>query len=289
MKIAVYGNTSQSRHLVSIKQLMRELCRRGAQLLLEPRFYEYLVEASGGEMLCCSPVKSDDFEADMAFSIGGDGTFLRTAQWIGKKEIPIIGINTGHLGYLADLGLDECFEWLDEVLSGNCEVEDRTMITAFCPERALGLSSVALNEVAILKQDTASMIDMDVRVNDATLASYLGDGLIVCTPTGSTGYNLSVGGPIVAPSAPVWVISPIAAHSLTMRPLVVDDGSVISVTTRSRVASYRLSIDGRSVSLPVGSTVVLRRADFVTRILKRRGHNFTDTLREKLFWGADNR
>ncbi len=268
---------------------MRELCRRGVRLLVEPRFYEYLIEAAKDEKLCCAPVENDSFDADLALSIGGDGTFLRTAQWIGKKEIPIIGINTGNLGYLADLGLDECHEWLDEVLSGNCDVEDRTMITASCLERSIAICPVALNEVAILKQDTASMINMDVRINDATLANYRGDGLIVCTPTGSTGYNLSVGGPIVAPSAPVWVISPIAAHSLTMRPLVVDDGSVISVTTGSRVASYRLSIDGRSVSLPVGSTVVLRRADYVTRILKLRGHNFTDTLREKLFWGADNR
>ena len=289
MRIAICGNTFQSRHLASIRELMQELSGRGVDLCVERSFYDYLAEALRDGMLFCTPVAGDDFEADMAFSIGGDGTFLRTAQWVGEKEIPIIGINTGHLGYLADISLGDCASWLDEVLAGNYEVESRTMIMASCPETAIGMSTVALNEVAILKQDTASMIDMDVRVDGATLANYLGDGLIVCTPTGSTGYKLSVGGPIVAPSAPVWVISPIAAHSLTMRPLVVGDGSVISVTTRTRVASYRLSVDGRSVSLPVGSTVVLRRAGFTTRVLKRPGHHYTDTLREKLFWGADNR
>ena len=133
------------------------------------------------------------------------------------------------------------------------------------------------------------MIDMEACVNGANLANYLGDGLIVSTPTGSTGYNLSVGGPIVAPSAPVWVISPIAAHSLTMRPLVVDDESVITVTTRSRAASYRLSVDGRGVSLPVDTTVILRRGGYVTRVVKQPGHHYTETLREKLLWGIDKR
>ncbi len=289
MKAAIYGNTYQQEHLGRIVGLMRELCRRGVDVYVERAFYDFLMRSVPGERWCCLPVDEELPQADIAFSIGGDGTFLRTAQWVGDREIPIIGINTGRLGYLADVSLGDCGRWLDELLSGGYIVENRTMIEAFCPEIEIDIYPLALNEVAILKQDTASMIDMEVHVNGTYLANYLGDGLIVSTPTGSTGYNLSVGGPIVAPSAPVWIISPIAAHSLTMRPLVVEDASVITVTTRSRAASYRLSIDGRAVSLPVDTSVTLRRGSYVTRVLKRPGHHYTDTLREKLFWGVDKR
>lgn len=133
------------------------------------------------------------------------------------------------------------------------------------------------------------MIDMEARIGDALLANYRGDGLIVSTPTGSTGYNLSVGGPILEPSAPVWAISPIAAHSLTMRPLVVSDDSVFTVTTHSRSDAYRLSLDGRSVSLAAGTTVTMRRAPFVTKVIQSQDHHFSDTLRDKLLWGIDKR
>lgn len=289
MTVAIFGNTFQQEHLALIMELMAELCRRGVDVCVEQGFYEYLIGEMSSGPVCCRPVRDGGLNADIAFSIGGDGTFLRTAEWIGDREIPILGINTGRLGYLADARLVDCGAWLDEVLSGNFDVESRTMIEASSPGHPIDICPLALNEVAILKQDTASMIEMDVKVNGISLANYLGDGLIVATPTGSTGYNLSVGGPIVAPSAPVWVISPIAAHSLTMRPLVVDDGCVISVTTGSRAASYRLSIDGRPVSLPVDTTVVLRRGAYCTKVLKLPGHNYADTLREKLFWGVDKR
>jgi NAD+ kinase len=133
------------------------------------------------------------------------------------------------------------------------------------------------------------MIDMETSLDGQHLATYRADGLIVSTPTGSTGYNLSVGGPIVAPTAPVWVISPIAAHSLTMRPLVIADDNVVEVTTTSRAESYRVSLDGRSISLPVGTTVTLRRAPYVTKVVQRIDHRFVDTLSAKLLWGIDKR
>lgn len=289
MKVAIYGNTYQHEHAALIANLIEALAEYGIEMGVEQSFYDYIRGLVPCVAKCCEPVDGGDFYADMAFSLGGDGTFLRTAQWVGYKEIPILGINTGHLGYLADVRLGELDKWLPQLVAGNYRVEDRTMIKADCPDFKIDIYPLALNEVAILKQDTASMIDMEACVNGANLANYLGDGLIVSTPTGSTGYNLSVGGPIVAPSAPVWVISPIAAHSLTMRPLVVDDESVITVTTRSRAASYRLSVDGRAVSLPVDTTVILRRGGYVTRVVKQPGHHYTETLREKLLWGIDKR
>ncbi|MDE5923020.1 MAG: NAD(+)/NADH kinase, partial [Muribaculum sp.] len=222
--------------------------------------------------------------------IGGDGTFLLTAQWVGDMQIPILGINTGHLGYLAATHMKDADEWIERLLKGDYDIETRTLIEveADC-HLAEEIWPYALNEVAVLKQDTSSMIEMKARINGSPLAVYLADGLIVSTPTGSTGYNLSVGGPILEPSAPVWAVSPIAAHSLTMRPLVVRDDSVIAITTCSRSGAYRLSLDGRFLSLPTESTVTLRKAPFATRVIKRPGHHFTDTLRDKLMWGLDTR
>ncbi len=289
MRIAVFGNRYQEAHIEELSTLFDLMSRHNVWVEMEESFYNYLCSALTSPPEVNDLIKGDDFNAAMALSIGGDGTFLRTAQRVGEKEIPILGINTGHLGYLADVTVNEANDKLQNLLDGKYHVESRTMIAVTSPDAKLNLWRYALNEVAILKEDTSSMIEMEATVDDSHLATYLADGLIVSTPTGSTGYNLSVGGPIVAPSAPVWAISPVAAHSLTMRPLIVADDSVISVTTRSRSETYRISLDGRSQTLPVGTTIEMRRAPFVTRVIQRLDHRFTDTLRSKLLWGIDKR
>ena len=289
MRIAVFGNRYQEAHIEELSTLFDLMSRHNVWVEMEESFYNYLCSALTSPPEVNDLIKGDDFNAAMALSIGGDGTFLRTAQRVGEKEIPILGINTGHLGYLADVTVNEANDKLQNLLDGKYHVESRTMIAVTSPDAKLDLWRYALNEVAILKEDTSSMIEMEATVDDSHLATYLADGLIVSTPTGSTGYNLSVGGPIVAPSAPVWAISPVAAHSLTMRPLIVADDSVISVTTRSRSETYRISLDGRSQTLPVGTTIEMRRAPFVTRVIQRLDHRFTDTLRSKLLWGIDKR
>ena len=289
MRIAVFGNRYQEAHIEELSTLFDLMSRHNVWVEMEESFYNYLCSGLTSPPEVNDLIKGDDFNAAIALSIGGDGTFLRTAQRVGEKEIPILGINTGHLGYLADVTVDEANDKLQNLLDGKYHVESRTMIAVTSPDAKLDLWRYALNEVAILKEDTSSMIEMEAMVDDSHLATYLADGLIVSTPTGSTGYNLSVGGPIVAPSAPVWAISPVAAHSLTMRPLIVADDSVISVTTRSRSETYRISLDGRSQTLPVGTTIEMRRAPFVTRVIQRLDHRFTDTLRSKLLWGIDKR
>lgn len=286
MRIAVFGNTYQEQHLDSLLQLFERLSHRNAWVEMERSFYNYLCRMLPTPPKVNDIITDDDFNAAIALSIGGDGTFLRTAQRVGSKEIPILGINTGHLGYLADVKVDEMDAGLDNLFNGDFRVENRTMIEVTSPDIKIDCWPYALNEVAILKQDTASMITMKASVDGAGLADYRADGLIISTPTGSTGYNLSVGGPIVAPQAPVWIISPVAAHSLTMRPLVVSDDSVVSVNTRSRTSSYRVSLDGRSVTLPVSTTIIMKRAPFVTKVVQRLDHRFVDTLRSKLLWGA---
>lgn len=289
MRIAVFGNRYQEAHIEELSTLFDLMSRHNVWVEMEESFYNYLCSVLTSPPEVNDLIKGDDFNAAIALSIGGDGTFLRTAQRVGEKEIPILGINTGHLGYLADVTVNEANDKLQNLLDGKYHVESRTMIAVTSPDAKLDLWRYALNEVAILKEDTSSMIEMEATVDDSHLATYLADGLIVSTPTGSTGYNLSVGGPIVAPSAPVWAISPVAAHSLTMRPLIVADDSVISVTTRSRSETYRISLDGRSQTLPVGTTIEMRRAPFVTRVIQRLDHRFTDTLRSKLLWGIDRR
>lgn len=289
MRIAVYGNSYQEEHLEELSALFELLSTHNAWVEIEASFYRYLCKVLPTPPKINDVIEGDDFSAAIALSLGGDGTFLRTAQWVGKKEIPILGINTGHLGYLADVRISDVGKCLECVFNGNHCIDSRTMIEVDCAETDVDGWPYALNEVAILKQDTSSMIDMEARIGDALLANYRGDGLIVSTPTGSTGYNLSVGGPILEPSAPVWAISPIAAHSLTMRPLVVSDDSVFTVTTHSRSDAYRLSLDGRSVSLAAGTTVTMRRAPFVTKVIQSQDHHFSDTLRDKLLWGIDKR
>lgn len=289
MRIAVFGSDYQQEHVQHLSAIFRELARRNAWVAVEERFYQYLCRLLPEPPQVNDVITGDDFDAALVLSIGGDGTFLRTARCIGPREIPVLGINTGHLGYLADAAADEFASRMDDIFEGRFRIESRTMIAVTSNATDFPDNAFALNEVAIMKKDTSSMIDMEAWIDGAHLANYLADGLIVSTPTGSTGYNLSVGGPIVAPQAPVWVVSPIAAHSLSMRPLVVDDRSVVSVTTRSRSESYRVSLDGQSFSMSVGTTITMRRAPFVTKVVQSLGHRFVDTLRTKLLWGLDKR
>ncbi len=290
MKIAIYGNMYQEDYLKQLSEFLEALSQSDIKVEMESRFYNYLCRLLPQEPQVDGVILGSDFEADMAISIGGDGTFLRTARWVGDKEIPILGINTGHLGYLADITVDEMIGAVDDLKNGLYKIETRSLIEVTSSRKEAIIDwNYALNEVAILKQDTSSMISVATKVNDVDLATYLGDGLIISTPTGSTGYNLSVGGPIVEPTAPNWIISPIAAHSLTMRPLVVGDSHELTITTTSRATNYRVSLDGRSVTLPVGSTIKLRKAPFVTKVVQRTKHNFGETLRNKLLWGVDKR
>lgn len=237
--------------------------------------------------------EDETLKADLVISIGGDGSFLRAARWVGNREIPILGINSGHLGFLADVTLEESDKVIEEIARMDLSIGERIMLHVEMetadPEAKLPDFPFALNEVAVLRDETASMISVDARLNGDPLAVYKADGLIIATPTGSTGYNLSVGGPIVTPSADCLVISPVAAHSLTMRPLVVPAQSEVTLRVDSRMPVFRLSIDSCSVILPLDVTLKLSRAPFVTKIAHRRDQNFAGTLREKMLWGIDAR
>lgn len=259
------------------------LAQAGVEIVMHRKIYDVLVHLMPKHLSCVRKVVSTpDFTADVAISIGGDGTFLRTAMWVGSKQIPILGVNAGHLGYLSGAGVDELPQVARELISGDFRCEKRSLLQVTSP--VVPIWPYALNEAALTKEDTSSMVIAEAYINKDKLASYRSDGLIIATPTGSTAYNLSVGGPIVAPSAPVWVLSPIAAHSLGMRPLVVGDNSEIGVTVQGRAANFRLSLDGRACTLPIGTKVTLHKAPFGINVVVRPGHNFTKALREKLHW-----
>ena len=284
MLIAIYGSRRQTPHAPQLQTLLHALAVGGAGIAMHPKLYEHLSGELGMSLpgvTVADPYRSPA-EADLALSIGGDGTFLRTAAWVAETGTPILGINTGNLGYLSALGIDEAVAHTDYILEGDYIVEPRTLLHV----QADGLRGwpYALNEAVVAKEDSASMITASATVGGRVLTDYRADGLIVSTPTGSTAYNLSAGGPIVQPSAPCWVITPICAHSLGMRPLVISDDMEISLKVTGRCKAFRLSLDGRSVALPQGTTVTMRRAGFRTNIVQLRCNEFPAVLRSKLMF-----
>lgn len=284
MKIAIYGSRRQAPYARSIKSLLRRLSLEGTEIYMVSKLYDHLESDLGISMpgVVAVPDGAPLPCVDMAVSIGGDGTFLRTAAWVAGTEVPIVGINTGHLGYLSAFSINDADIFVDAITTGNYDLERRAVLHVETP--AVNGYPYALNEVVMAKDDSSSMITASAAVNDRHLADYRADGLIVATPTGSTAYNLSVGGPIVQPTAPVWVLSPIAAHSLGLRPLVIDNDCHLRVRVEGRGRTFRLTLDGRQTTLPMGTEVILRHAEYDTIIVQRRGHDFTDVLQNKLMF-----
>lgn len=225
--------------------------------------------------------------ADMALSIGGDGTFLRTAAKVGESAIPILGINAGRLGFLADVQLSEAADVLPSMLAENrFNVEYRALLQLDIPCCTQPYQRFALNEVAILKRDVSSMVSVSVFIDGALLNTYDADGLAIATPTGSTAYAMSAGGPILEPRSNCFAIVPIAPHSLTTRPLVIRDGGVIDVKVKSRNNLFLVAIDGLPVHLTTEYQLRLTRASHNIGVVRRPEQTFFDTLRQKLMWGA---
>lgn len=286
MRIAVYGSKRQESSAEQIRLFLENLRRRGATAVMHRKLYNHLYGFMPRALAAVgSVVDGNDFEADLAVSLGGDGTFLRTAMWVGDKEIPIVGVNTGHLGFLTALPVDRLPQLLDELGGDAFRMESRGVLELCSPFIDPHSAPYALNEIAIAKVETSSMIKADVSIDGKPLAQYSADGLIVCTATGSTAYNLSVSGPIVQPTVDVCVLSPVAAHSLTMRPMVVDGRSAIRIVPSGRASHVRLSLDSRYYEIETGTPVEIRRAPFTVRVLQPADRSFADILRDKLHWG----
>lgn len=231
-----------------------------------------------------------DTACDMALSIGGDGTFLRTAAKVGRSGVPILGINAGHLGFLADVQLSEIESALPSILvEKKFEVDHRRLLKLEIPDCHQNYQQYALNEVAVLKRDQSSMVSVSVFVDGNLLNQYDADGLVIATPTGSTAYAMSAGGPILEPQSHCWCIVPIAPHTLTTRPLVIRDNCTLDIEVESRNNIYLVSTDGQTVHLTTQSRLRLRQGDYEIGVVRRPDHTFFDTLRAKLMWGKDGR
>ncbi len=286
-RISIYGSRRQDAYLKELAGLFSFLEGAGFQVTVHPKLANYLtdkgVDLSGADMSLRMPE-----DTGLVVSIGGDGTFMRAARWVGKSEVPILGVNTGHLGFLASCALDETIDMIGAICRGDVIVERRMMLRVQCGSLLEESWPYALNEVAVLKEESASMIKIRTNINGYFLADYRADGLIVSTPTGSTAYNLSSGGPIVEPTLDCIALSPVAPHTLTVRPLVVGGGSELELTVESRTREFRLSLDGRSFSLPAGERVWIKRAGFSTMLVRRKDSNFATILRDKLLWNASS-
>ncbi|MDD5861245.1 MAG: NAD kinase [Prevotella sp.] len=269
LKFAIFGNQYNEQEVIPyLERILQYLHERGAEANVEP----------------------DDFgNADFVISMGGDGTLLRAASRIGDREIPIIGINMGRLGFLADVLPQEIEPTLEKVFAGDYDVEDHTVIECEADGQQIDTVPFALNDIAILKRDTAAMISIRTYIDGDFLVTYQADGLVISTPTGSTAYNLSNGGPIIVPTSNSLCITPVAPHSLNIRPIVINDNMVITLNVESRSHNFLVAIDGRSVKMAEGTQLTIRKAPYVVKMVKQRNRRYFSTLHEKLMWGADYR
>lgn len=289
MTIAVFGNTFRPTVLNIMEIIFGYFNTRKVALLLDKELYTYCTEHSVVQPDQQLLITGDDFHADIALSIGGDGTFLSTAARIGSKNIPIMGINTGRLGFLADVPVDAVEKALDAIMQNQINIEERTLLKVDFSDGSVVDYPFVLNEVSVLKQDSSSMISINTYLNEEAIHSYHADGLIVATPTGSTAYSMSVGGPLMVPQAQNIILSPIASHSLTVRPLVVPDDWIIDLEVFSRNGCYLVTMDGRTMVLEQEVKIRISKADYKIRVAKQLNHTFFDSLKSKLMWGLDKR
>lgn len=289
LTFAIFGNEYQTRKSTAAQKLLSILSERKAVVHIERRFCRFLSDVQQLAVEGCHVFDTLDFDVDYVISMGGDGTFLKAASMVGPRCVPIVGINTGRLGYLADVSPTEMEKAIGMIYKGNFIVERHAVIEVEAEGAALGNCRFALNDIAVLKQDNASMITIHARIDGENLVTYLADGLVVSTPTGSTAYSLSNGGPIIMPQTDVLCLTPVAPHSLNIRPIVVPATAEISLDIESRSHKFLVAIDGRSEKLPETARLHIRKADYEVNIVKRRHHKYIATLREKMMWGADTR
>ena len=289
MKFAIFGNKHQTKKSRSIELLFNAIAKHGDCFAIDKPFYDFLCSENVPVPTPGEIITDNDFTADVAISFGGDGTLLRTASRIGKKEIPILGINAGRLGFLTTTSNKDIDSVIEKIHNGEYEIEHRSLIEAVTHGEELKNYPFALNEIAIMKHDSSSMMTIEATLNGSDKITYQADGLIVATPSGSTGYSLSVGGPIISPEANVLALTPIAPHSLSARPLVIGDDTVVDIKVCSRSNNYLIAIDGRNESCNEATEITVRKASYKQLIIRNQGHSFIHNLQEKLMWGADVR
>lgn len=289
LSFAVFGNEFQTRKSTAAQKLFSLLSEKKAEVYVEETFYRFLTEGQRVHVPATGTFSYLDFDVDFVISMGGDGTLLKAASKVGARNVPIIGVNMGRLGYLADITPTEIEKAVDMLYAGEYIAEKHAVIEVTLEGGTLSGYCCALNDIAVLKQDNASMITIHTKLDGENLVTYQADGLIISTPTGSTAYSLSNGGPIIMPQTDVLCLTPVAPHSLNIRPIVVPAQAEVTLDVESRSHNFLVAIDGRSEKLPESVRLHIRKASYEVQIVKRRRHNYVGTLREKMMWGADIR
>lgn len=291
MKIAVYGqNYAKDSTQKAFEILLDVLLDNKVGVYVESDF----LKQQSVEMQQSSAIRKFselDNSFDLLISIGGDGTILRAITYVRDLGIPIVGINTGRLGFLATIRTDEIESALTEIFNGKYKISERTLLSVSTKpdSNVIGETNFALNEIALSRKNTTSMITVETHLDGEYLTSYWADGLILSTPTGSTGYSLSCGGPVITPETNNFALTPIAPHNLSARPLIIPDKTMVTFKVDGREDQFLMSLDSRIVTLPNTTIVTIQRASFVIKMVERLEETFLDTLRKKLLWGEDRR
>ena len=287
--IALFGKTLAPENGEYMRQLFKKLADNQVEIVVYQPFAD-IVAAFVPEGVQYTVFHShEDLKADLLFSIGGDGTILDTVPFVLDSGIPVVGINMGRLGFLSSTSKNEIDMAVNSVLTGDYTVEQRTLLELVSPEKVFDNVKYALNELNVIRNPEHSLLAIKVFVDNVYLNTYWGDGILLATPTGSTAYSLSAGGPIIAPNAKNFVITPIATHNLTVRPVVIPDDSTIRIQVEGREKKFVFSMDSRSCTLDTSVQLEVRKAGFCLNLVRMRGEDFFGTIRNKLMWGKDNR
>lgn len=291
MNVAIYAQKVNKQDAQYFEDLLKIIADFGWKPILEKDFKTQLVKKTGLGKECKTFNSHQDFKTgiDCAFSVGGDGTFIKTVSYIRNSGVPILGINTGRLGFLANINRDQIHSTLDLVREKKFVYQERSLLRVETEDDLFGEDNIALNEVTLHKKDTASMITVHAALDGAYLNSYWADGLIVATPTGSTAYSLSCGGPIITPGCLVHILTPIAAHNLNVRPMVVPDHLPIKLKIEGRQRKYLISLDSKTKPIAEGAEIMIHKAEFMINVMKFEENSFLDTIRNKMLWGLDKR
>jgi NAD+ kinase len=291
MNVSVFGRKVTKQNIIYYNEFLGVLKDFGWNPVLETNLKKLLVKKAG------VPEDTDEFAShkdlqsgiDLSFSIGGDGTFIQNVKYIRDSGVPVLGINTGRLGFLSNISKEHLEEAMDLVRRKEYVHQERSLIRVETKDDLFGTDNVALNEVVLQKKDTSSMITVHAELDGKYLNSYWADGLICATPSGSTAYSLSCGGPIVTPGCQVHILTPIAPHNLNVRPMAIPDHMPIKLTIEGRERSYLISLDGDSKHIKNNQEVMVYKADYMINVIKFADNNFLDTIRNKMLWGIDKR
>ena len=291
MRVAIFGKQFGEIFNEFCIQLFNYFESNGIEVVIYKPFYRFLKKKVKVKPMVAGFFDDESGlrDVDLVFSIGGDGTFLETVTFVKDSGIPIVGINSGRLGFLADISKEEIKDALEEITAGRYEIRKLDLLTAYTSEGDFGSLNFALNELAITKKDSSAMITIHTYLNDEYVNSYWADGLIIATSTGSTAYSLSVGGPILHPETANFIITPIAPHNLTVRPMVVPNDLEVTLKIEARDGKYLASLDSRSKVFDHHVVIHVKKADFRINVVELSDHSFYATLRNKLMWGVDKR